>query len=144
MSCYERYFRYKRMFRMPERSYWFTHTGVLMRYPVNSIRTRASLTKHFQRSLLSEPGYPLPSCFGSHSFQSCICFGKLQPNGESLPGSATPTGALVTEGALTCQKQLVEATSRMLDVPRSRMCMISLGGDHPWELAEYGGVRVIM
>ncbi|KAH9959164.1 amino acid permease-domain-containing protein [Russula dissimulans] len=39
---------------------------------------------------------------------------------------------------------LVEAISRSLDLPHSRMCIISLGRDHPWELAEYGGVRVIM
>ncbi|KAI0278600.1 amino acid permease-domain-containing protein [Russula aff. rugulosa BPL654] len=39
---------------------------------------------------------------------------------------------------------LVEATSRKLDVPRSRMCVVSLSRDHPWELSEYGGLRVIM
>lgn len=39
---------------------------------------------------------------------------------------------------------LVEATSRKLDVPRSRMCVISLSRNHPWELSEYGGLRVIM
>ncbi|KAI0245714.1 hypothetical protein BJV78DRAFT_1287290 [Lactifluus subvellereus] len=33
---------------------------------------------------------------------------------------------------------LVEVTSRTLDVPRSRMCVVSLSRDHPWELGEYG------
>ena len=80
-------------------------------------------------------------------FQPCICFGQLRSSGEFFPGS---------EGGLSARHsraphaefpkniQLVEATSRKLDVPRSRMCVVSLSRNHPWELSEYGGLRVIM
>ena len=40
-------------------------------------------------------------------------------------------------------EQLVEAVSRELNIPRSRMCIVTLGPKHPWALAEYGGVRII-
>ncbi|VDB89935.1 unnamed protein product [Peniophora sp. CBMAI 1063] len=39
---------------------------------------------------------------------------------------------------------LVEAASSIMNIPRSRMCLITLGQDHSWSLADYGGVRVIM
>ncbi|TFY78045.1 hypothetical protein EWM64_g5968 [Hericium alpestre] len=39
---------------------------------------------------------------------------------------------------------LVEATSRTLDIPCTRMCVVHLGRHHPWSLGDYGGVRVLM
>ena len=60
----------------------------------------------------------------------------LQPDGESR--------LVFLIGSVLNEWQLVEVTARTLEVPRSRMCVVSLGRDHPWELAEYGGLRVIM
>ncbi|KAI9447452.1 amino acid permease-domain-containing protein [Lactarius indigo] len=69
---------------------------------------------------------------------------ELHPNARLLD-EAFPTITVdlaFVSGAFN--PTLVEATSHTLEVPRSRMCVVSLGRDHPWELAEYGGVRVIM
>ncbi|KAH9057249.1 amino acid permease-domain-containing protein [Lactarius vividus] len=69
---------------------------------------------------------------------------ELHPNARLLD-EAFPTITVdlaFVSGAFN--PTLVEATSHTLEVPRSRMCVVSLGRGHPWELAEYGGVRVIM
>ncbi|KAI9451769.1 amino acid permease-domain-containing protein [Lactarius psammicola] len=74
---------------------------------------------------------------------------------DAIPSELHPNARLLDEAFPTItvdlafvsggfNPTLVEATSRTLEVARSRMCVISLGRDHPWELAEYGGVRVIM
>lgn len=69
---------------------------------------------------------------------------ELHPNARLLD-EAFPTITVDLAFVSGCfNPTLVEATARTLEVPRSRMCVVSLGRDHPWELAEYGGVRVIM
>jgi len=69
---------------------------------------------------------------------------ELHPNARLLD-EAFPTITVDLAFVSGCfNPTLVEATSPILEVPRSRMCVVSLGRDHPWELAEYGGVRVIM
>jgi hypothetical protein len=85
---------------------------------------RSSVPKH--RPVSMWYGNNIPSCWFDLP-QSCICFGQLQPIGESSPGSAMRAGALVRRTrrhTLTYQKQLVKATSRTLYVPRTRMCAI--------------------
>ncbi|KAN0137458.1 Amino acid permease domain containing protein [Lactarius tabidus] len=69
---------------------------------------------------------------------------ELHPNARLLD-EAFPTITVDLAFVSGCfNPTLVESTARTLEVPRSRMCVVSLGRDHPWELAEYGGVRVIM
>ncbi|KAI9449880.1 amino acid permease-domain-containing protein [Russula earlei] len=74
---------------------------------------------------------------------------------DTIPSELHPNARLLDEAFPTItvdlafvsgnfSPALVELTSRTLSVPCSRMCLISLDRDHPWELAEYGGVRVIV
>ncbi|KAI0062936.1 hypothetical protein BV25DRAFT_1855218 [Artomyces pyxidatus] len=84
-----------------------------------------------------------------------VVFVHAYPNVDRIPSELHPNTRLLDEafpmitidlafvqGAFC--PSLVEATSRNLDVPRSRMCVISLDRDNHWDLADYGGARVIM
>jgi hypothetical protein len=66
----------------------------------------------------------------TRTFRPCVYFGQLQPTGGFFPGSANLGGALVARAPrrLAKNKELVEATSRTLDVSSGRMCVISLTG----------------
>ncbi|KAI0245718.1 amino acid permease-domain-containing protein [Lactifluus subvellereus] len=69
---------------------------------------------------------------------------ELHPNARLLDEAFPTITVELVVSVAHLSARLVEATSRTLDVPRSRMCVVSLSRDHPWELAEYGGIRVIM
>ena len=144
MSCCGRCFPCKRTSRMPERLYSFMPIEVLMRYRASSILTLVSLMKHSRQLLLSKRDYNAPSCSGLICSSLAFASGSFDPAVSLRPVRQCKPERSSLRRTLTCQKQLVEATSRALDVPPSRMCVISLDRDHPWELAEYGGVRVIM
>ncbi|KAI0065724.1 hypothetical protein BV25DRAFT_1821391 [Artomyces pyxidatus] len=84
-----------------------------------------------------------------------VVFVHAYPTVDSIPSELHPNTRLLDEAfpMITIDlafvqgvfsPTLVEAASRKLDVPRSRMYVISLGRDHPWDLAAYGGARVIM
>ncbi|KAI0265919.1 amino acid permease-domain-containing protein [Gloeopeniophorella convolvens] len=69
---------------------------------------------------------------------------ELHPNARLLD-EAFPTITIdLAFVSGTFGPALVEATSHTLNIPRSRMCAVSLSREHPWELAAYGGMRVIM
>ncbi|KAI0047380.1 hypothetical protein FA95DRAFT_1559224 [Auriscalpium vulgare] len=84
-----------------------------------------------------------------------VVFVHAYPSVDRIPSELHPNTRLLDEAFPTItidlafvqgafSPALVEAASRALDVPRSRMCVLSLSRDHPWEIADYGGVRVIM
>ncbi|KAH9970461.1 amino acid permease-domain-containing protein [Russula compacta] len=84
-----------------------------------------------------------------------VIFVHAYRNIDAIPSELHPNARLLDEAFPTITVDLafapgnfspvlVEATSHTLDVPRTRMCVISLGRDHSWELGEYRGVRVIM
>ena len=100
--------------------------------------------KPSRQLLLSKRDYNTPSCSGLTCSGLAFTSGNFSPAVSLRPVLQRKPERSSLRRTLTCQKQLVEATSRTLDVPPSRMCVISLDRDHPWELARYRGVRVIV
>jgi len=80
-----------------------------------------------------------------HAYRSIDAIpSELHPNARLLDEAFPTITVDLAFASGSFSPPLVEAISRTLDVPCSRMCVISLDRDHPWELAEYRGVRVIM
>jgi len=80
-----------------------------------------------------------------HAYRSIDAIpSELHPNARLLDEAFPTITVDLAFASGSFSPPLVEATSLTLDVPCSRMCVISLDRDHPWELAEYRGVRVIM
>ncbi|KAA1477796.1 hypothetical protein DENSPDRAFT_787193 [Dentipellis sp. KUC8613] len=86
---------------------------------------------------------------------STVIFVHAYPSIENIPSELHPNTRLLDEAFPTITvdlafvqgefgPKLVEATSRTLGIPRSRMCVLSLGREHRWPLGDYNGVRVIM
>ena len=121
----------------PERLNAYTCTyGIIVAISsqVNELLLTALLDEVAFPTITLEQAHNTPPCAGRHLIRSSISFGNLQRSGEYSPNSATLTGALVTEShsQADMQKQLIEVTSRTLDIPRSRMCVISHDHEHPW------------
>jgi hypothetical protein len=140
MSCYGLCFPCKRISQMLGELYLSTRIEASRLYQASSIRTLVCSTKLSQRSQSSKQ-----YSFRLSSFIILTPYSLAFAPGIFNPAVSPDLSPLGTKRTLTHHpKQLVEATSRELDVPRSRMCVISLSRDHPRELAEYGGLRVIM
>ncbi|KAI0029916.1 amino acid permease-domain-containing protein [Vararia minispora EC-137] len=84
-----------------------------------------------------------------------VTFLHAQSGGVSVPNDLVPNTHFLDKAFPNMSVDLrivrdsfsptiVAAVSDAMQVPRSRMCIISLGKGHPWSLAEYGGARVIM
>ena len=118
----------------PERLNAYTELIAAISSEVNELLPTALLDGVAFPTITLEQAHNTPSCAGRRLIRSSISFGNLQRSGEYSPSSAPPTGALVTEShsQADLQKQLTEATSHTLDVPLSRMCVISHGHEHPW------------
>lgn len=85
---------------------------------------------------------------------SKVVFVHAYRSADRIPNELHPNSRLLDEAFPTITVDLVfvlgvfnpvlvEAVSRELNIPRSRMCIVTLGPKHPWALAEYGGVRII-
>ncbi|KZV64688.1 hypothetical protein PENSPDRAFT_656347 [Peniophora sp. CONT] len=84
-----------------------------------------------------------------------VVFVHAYPTIDQIPSELHPNTRLLDEAfpSITIDLSfvqgsfsptLVEAASSVMNIQPSRMCIIALGHNHPWTLADYGGVRIIM